>query len=99
MASQRIFLWSALALVLWLNYQAWMHDYPPPVAPTQESAAPSGTASAPVAPGLDANVPPPQRAPAQTPGSPAPGAAPSVPTPPSEAAPSPGGDKIHVRTD
>ena len=30
MASQRIFIWSALALVLWLNYQAWMHDYHPP---------------------------------------------------------------------
>jgi YidC/Oxa1 family membrane protein insertase len=99
MASQRIFLWSALALVLWLNYQAWTHDYHPPVAPTQESAAPSGTVSAPVAPGLDANVPTPQRAPAQTAGSPAPGAAPSVPTPSSEAAPSSGGDKIHVRTD
>src|SRR5262245_17374682 len=99
MASQRIFLWSALALVLWLNYQAWMHDYHPPVPPPQESAAPSGKASGAVAPGLDASVPKPQSAPTQTAGSPTPGAAPSVPAPPTEAAPSSGGEKIHVRTD
>src|SRR5215510_9983599 len=42
MANQRIFLWAALALILWLNYQAWMHDYHPQAPPTVE--APAGNA-------------------------------------------------------
>jgi YidC/Oxa1 family membrane protein insertase len=29
MQNPRIFLWIALALVLWLNYEAWIRDYPP----------------------------------------------------------------------
>jgi YidC/Oxa1 family membrane protein insertase len=66
MANQRIFAWVALALVLWLNYQAWRRDYAPPPAPP--AAAPSETngAAAPAVPppsGLDA-VPKP--APAQS---------------------------------
>ena len=38
MDNQRVFVWAALALVLWLNYLAWERDYSPaPVAalPTQ----------------------------------------------------------------
>jgi YidC/Oxa1 family membrane protein insertase len=40
MDNQRIFIWAALALVLWMNYQAWQRDYAPPPAPagTQSSA-------------------------------------------------------------
>ena len=30
MDNQRVFVWAALALVLWLNYQAWQTDYAPP---------------------------------------------------------------------
>ena len=26
----RLYLWAALALVLFYDYQAWMHDYAPP---------------------------------------------------------------------
>ena len=41
MDNQRLFIWAALALVLWMNYQAWQRDYAPPPAPaaTQSSAA------------------------------------------------------------
>jgi len=41
MDNQRLFVWAALALVLWMNYQAWQRDYAPPPAPaaTQSSAA------------------------------------------------------------
>ncbi|MBS0613846.1 MAG: membrane protein insertase YidC [Proteobacteria bacterium] len=41
MVNQRVFLWLALAAVLFLNYQTWMHDYPPaamPAAATTSSA-------------------------------------------------------------
>ena len=41
----RIYLWIALALVAWLNYQAWMTDYgPKPGANTISSAPTSGAA-------------------------------------------------------
>ena len=101
MASQRIFIWSALALVLWLNYQAWMHDYHPPVPPAQEATAPAGAASKPTAPGLDASVPAPQSAPSPAAGTSTPAqSVASVPTPPTDGAPqSSSAGKIHVRTD
>jgi YidC/Oxa1 family membrane protein insertase len=35
----RAFLWIALALILWLNYEAWMRDYGPRPAPSQTTAA------------------------------------------------------------
>lgn len=40
MDNQRIFVWAALALVLWLNYTTWQRDYAPPPVPaaTQSSA-------------------------------------------------------------
>ena len=46
MANQRIFLWAALALVLWFNYDAWQRDYAPapPLAPS--ATAPSETPGA-----------------------------------------------------
>jgi YidC/Oxa1 family membrane protein insertase len=47
MDNQRIFLWVALALVFWLNYQAWVKDYrqPPPAARSQGIAAPAAESS------------------------------------------------------
>jgi YidC/Oxa1 family membrane protein insertase len=102
MASQRIFLWSALALVLWLNYQAWMHDYHRPVPPPQTTSAPSGTAPSGAAPGFDESVPAPQSAPsaqnAPTPQASAPSAGASSEIPPSDGASSSAGT-VHVRTD
>jgi YidC/Oxa1 family membrane protein insertase len=44
MDNQRVFVWAALALVLWLNYTTWQRDYAPaPIAPA--AAAPSSTAN------------------------------------------------------
>jgi YidC/Oxa1 family membrane protein insertase len=44
MDNQRVFVWAALALVLWLNYQAWQRDYAPaPIAPA--AAAPNSAAN------------------------------------------------------
>ncbi|HKR36344.1 MAG TPA: membrane protein insertase YidC, partial [Steroidobacteraceae bacterium] len=43
MDNQRIFVWAALALVLFMNYQAWQRDYAPPPASTvtqSQSATP-----------------------------------------------------------
>lgn len=40
MQNPRIFLWIALALVFWLNYEAWMRDYAP--APATAVAANTG---------------------------------------------------------
>src|SRR5262245_8301397 len=37
--SQRVFIWAALAAVLFLNYMAWQRDYPPARAPSAETAA------------------------------------------------------------
>ena len=44
MDNQRVFVWAALALVLWLNYTTWQRDYAPaPLAPA--AAAPSSAAN------------------------------------------------------
>jgi YidC/Oxa1 family membrane protein insertase len=96
MASQRIFLWSALALVLWLNYQAWMQDYHRPVPPPA-AAAPSGATPSTQAPALGDNVPTPQSAPTPAASTPQP-AATTLPATES-ATDSARSDKIHVRTD
>jgi YidC/Oxa1 family membrane protein insertase len=42
MDNQRLFLWTGLALVLFLNYQAWQHDYAPTLpTPSAETVAPA----------------------------------------------------------
>jgi YidC/Oxa1 family membrane protein insertase len=38
----RIFIWIALALVLWLNWEAWMRDYTPATPPTAAASTQSG---------------------------------------------------------
>ena len=41
MDNQRLLVWGGFALILWLTYQAWMHDYgPPPPTPTGTPAIP-----------------------------------------------------------
>lgn len=47
MDNQRIFLWMALGLLLWMNYQAWLLDHrvPPPSA-TAPAAGPESSAEA-----------------------------------------------------
>ncbi len=38
MPNIRVMLWGALAAILFLNYEAWLRDYPPPVAVVQTGA-------------------------------------------------------------
>src|SRR3984957_19205771 len=48
MPNTRILLWFALAAILFYNYQAWMHDYPPAGTPgsiAQPSAGTAGTSA------------------------------------------------------
>ncbi len=56
MENQRLFVWAALGLVLWLNYITWQRDYapvpPPPAAAT--TAAPAASSPAEVLPELPA---------------------------------------------
>lgn len=100
----RVFAWIALALVLWLNWEAWMRDYAPRPAPTATPAAStSGTSSETPSTGLGSAVPQastataPEGAPKPTP----------VETPASNASPiaaavsatSPDAGQVHVRTD
>src|SRR4030095_4022145 len=62
MDNQRIFVWAALALVLWLNYTTWQRDYATsPVAPaaTQSSANTPNTAPSDTLPELPKETSPP----------------------------------------
>jgi YidC/Oxa1 family membrane protein insertase len=52
MDNQRVFLWAALGLVLWLNFMAWERDY----APVQTPAAEVSTAQQAEAPPIDNNT-------------------------------------------
>jgi YidC/Oxa1 family membrane protein insertase len=45
MDNQRVFIWAALALVLYLNFMAWQKDYAPAPVPTPTTQATNGTAS------------------------------------------------------
>ncbi|MBL8265729.1 membrane protein insertase YidC [Steroidobacter sp.] len=46
MDNQRVFIWAALALVLYLNFMAWQKDYAPPPAPVAAAAAQSANGTA-----------------------------------------------------
>jgi len=104
----RVFLWAALALLLFYDYQAWMRDYGPApgAAATSPAAAPSST---PVpASGLGARIPQASPAPAPAPAAAAAGASPAVPAAVAESAAGAAGaagtggareDTVHVRTD
>ena len=90
MTNLRPYLWAALALLLFVNYETWQRDYPPPAPPTAANKAPLGD--------LDATVP--GTAPAAAP-SPAavPAAAPSVAADAPEAAAAPQATTVSVHTD
>jgi YidC/Oxa1 family membrane protein insertase len=107
----RIILWGALALLLLLNYQAWMHDYPAPVATAPVAGSAPGSTS--TAGDLGNRVPEaPKSAPGVQPGPQAgsgaantPGAAgtPAATTPEAAAGEGARGEAaaphVHVRTD
>jgi YidC/Oxa1 family membrane protein insertase len=40
-------LWGVLAAIVFLNYQTWLHDYAPPVAPTPQAATAGSSPTAP----------------------------------------------------
>jgi YidC/Oxa1 family membrane protein insertase len=100
-ANLRVFLWVMLGMALFVNYQTWMHDYPP--ASTQTA----GHTDGPPAAALDSGTP--------IAGAPAtaahPGAAPAAATATSasaapvttpsltESAATPAAGRVHVRTD
>lgn len=103
MPNTRVMLWVALAAILYLNYEAWMHDYREPavLAAAQSAAGTPGAAqtladsvpkAAPSNPAAaTASTPGLQTAPPPTP----PGAAAA----PEAAAPSSGSPTLHVETD
>jgi len=108
-ANLRVFLWVMLGMAVFVNYQTWMHDYPP------VSTLTAGHSDGPPAAALDSSAP--------TAGAPAtdtqPGAAPemaasatpanamaanasaAIPTTPSltDSAAAPAAGRVHVRTD
>lgn len=49
MDNQRVFIWAALALVLYLNFMAWQKDYAPPPAPASTTQTQSANGAAPAA--------------------------------------------------
>jgi len=91
MANTRLMLWVAFAAILYLNYEAWMHDYgEPATVASSRSAATAPPASNTLAESVPkATKPAPATAEPQTP---APGAAPG-------AAPQGGAPTVHVVTD
>ncbi len=92
MDNQRVFVWAALALLLWLNYTTWQRDYAPQAAPVP--AAPTSTAT-PNAPAADTLPELPSETSTPTPQS---SAAPATPQQQVEA-PANGASVIHVTTD
>jgi YidC/Oxa1 family membrane protein insertase len=104
-ANPRVLVWIALALVLWLNWDAWMRDYAPaaPSAPAASSTQQPG--QAPTVPATKFGDAVPQAATPSASGAdktsqPAasPGSAPSPPAAGGVAA-APAGGEVHVRTD
>jgi YidC/Oxa1 family membrane protein insertase len=45
MDNQRVFIWAALALVLYLNFMEWQKDYAPPPLPTTTTTTPAQSAN------------------------------------------------------
>ncbi|HEY1283224.1 MAG TPA: membrane protein insertase YidC [Steroidobacteraceae bacterium] len=96
----RIILWIALAVVLYLNYEAWTRDYAPPPAVTSSGAAANGAGSlgnsVPQAASTPAVEAPTSAPPVAPPAAAAPAAAPGAPAP---SGLSPTAPKVRVLTD
>ncbi|MDE2052768.1 MAG: membrane protein insertase YidC, partial [Gammaproteobacteria bacterium] len=74
----RIYLWAALAFLLWLNYSTWQRDYPPPAA---AAAPPSQTAPSKQPSSLANSIPQTQQPGASSSAAPAAAATPPPPPP------------------
>ncbi len=94
MDNQRVFVWAALALLLWLNYTTWQRDYAPQAAPVAASQTPGATPAAPSTDTLP-ELPSETSTPTPTPQS---SSAPAAPQQQVEA-PANGASVIHVTTD
>jgi YidC/Oxa1 family membrane protein insertase len=96
----RIILWGALALLLLLNYQTWMHDYaavaPAPAAGSAPAGAPSGSDLGNRIPEVPKAAAP---ATAEAPAAGVTAAAPSLEAGVPGTAPAVGPARVHVRTD
>ena len=100
----RIFLWAALALLLYYDYQVWVHDYgPSSPAAALSTPVPPATSGGPAPGDLGSRIP---QEPKAGPAAPAPGAPAAVPQAASGALPgapagqiAPGAPLVHVRTD
>lgn len=94
MDNQRVFIWAALALVLYLNFMAWQKDYaPPPLAATPSAQTQSANGSA-----TPANETLPELPSANSEAPPAPSGEASTPAATSDAAPA-NAAVIRVHTD
>ncbi|HEX4269559.1 MAG TPA: membrane protein insertase YidC [Steroidobacteraceae bacterium] len=99
----RLYLWIALAVVLWMNYTTWQRDYPP--LPAAATAAQSQTAPSKQQSSLANSIP--QAEQSTTSGTPPAAAAPTSPPPAAAAAGIPAAEPaasanaplIHVHTD
>ena len=95
----RMYLWIALGVLLFFNYQAWMVDYGPRPgigpAPASSPAAAKARAAAAPASSLDSEIP---TAPGAAPAAKAPAAAPAA-TPSAAASEAPSAGTVHVVTD
>jgi YidC/Oxa1 family membrane protein insertase len=99
----RIYLWIALALVVWLNYQAWMTDFGPKPGANTTPAQTAQASHNPTPPAADLSnkIPQAQASKAEPSGSPAnapAGTPPPTPTPGAETAAA-AAQVIHVHTD
>ena len=95
MDNRRLFLWSALAALLFLNYQAWDHDFAP-VAPAPTASAASPSTAAPAEHSLRDSVPSAGGAPHESVAAPPAASVASTPAPAVEPS---AGALVHVRTD
>jgi YidC/Oxa1 family membrane protein insertase len=109
MPNIRMLLWIALAAILYLNYEAWMHDYPASGQRDSAGQSASGTPGAAgnlgdSVPQAASSAPPPTPAAAATAGSPPAAVSSAEPfaAPPTSAAPTPAdtaSQPVHVTTD
>ena len=98
----RIYLWIALALVVWLNYQAWMTDYGPKPGANTAATQVTGTSRAPTAPSNDLSSKIPQATNPEASKTEPSGTSDHKEAPPSpeaEAAKTSSAQTVHVRTD
>jgi YidC/Oxa1 family membrane protein insertase len=96
----RVYLWAALAMLLFYDYQVWMHDYaPPPALPTAPSAAPPGATESGSELGNRVPEAAPQGNKAAAPATQVSAAAPGAQVPAGSAETSAAAPVVHVRTD